>query len=309
MPGQRRYGMDHGYYDWSPIVSRAPLKWPNSARMALCVILVLEHFEWQPPEWSYEPPRGAASPGQRPYREFAHFSERDYGHRVGIFRVLDTLEAHGVKVTVAMDALTAKHYPFLVEHCLKRGCEIIAHGISASRMITSDMSEREERRYIQSSLHTLACLTGSPSQGWLGAEYGESLRTPRLLAELGVSYVCDWANDDQPYHMRTPDGELIALPTMFSLEDSNVLLERRVPIDIYSRMLMEAFDTLYEEASRIRRLLVLNLHPWLVGQPFRIGYLDEALAYMMGRENVWSATGSEIASWFAGKVGDAGDEC
>ena len=93
---------------------------------------------------------------------------REYGHRVGIFRLLDVLEKHGVKATIAMDALTAEHYPYLVRHCLDRGCEIIGHGISVSRMITGNMSESEEREYIQTSLDMLNQATGTAPQGWFG---------------------------------------------------------------------------------------------------------------------------------------------
>ena len=117
---------------------------------------------------------------------------------MGIFRVLDSLERHGIKPTVAMDAVTAEHYPYLVDHCLRRGCEIIGHGISASRMITSRMSAEDEREYIHSSIEALTRATGSAPAGWLGPEYGESARTPQLLAEAGIRYVCDWANDEQP---------------------------------------------------------------------------------------------------------------
>ncbi len=300
--------MDHEYYDWSPIVSRPPIRWPNAARVALCVIVNLEHFEWQPPRGSYQSPTLAGGSGQRPYREFARFSEREYGHRVGIFRVLDTLDERGIKATVAMDALTAKNYPFLVRHCIERGCEIATHGHSVSRMITSDMTEQQEREYIHTSIDTLTHSTGSTPQGWLGAEYGESVRTLRLLEEAGVRYVCDWANDDQPYIMKTPGGSLVALPTMLSLDDSNALWERRVPIDRYSQMLREAFDTLYDEGSRIRRLLVLNLHPWLIGQPFRIRFLHDALAHMTRRGGVWAATGREITDWFVHNAHDAANE-
>ena len=197
MPAQRRFGMDHEHYDWSPLVNRGVLHWPDNARVALCVIVNLEHVQWTPPEGSHSTVlAGGLDP--RPFPDYSLFSHREYGHRVGIFRVLDTLEQHGIKATVAMDALTAENYPYLVQHCQDRGCEIIGHGISASQMITSDMAEEEELGYIQASLEALRRATGTTPVGWLGPQYGESSRTPRLLARAGIGYVCDWPTTSSP---------------------------------------------------------------------------------------------------------------
>ena len=118
-----------------------------------------------------------------------------------------------------MDALTAENYPYLVRHCLDRGCEIIGHGMSVSRMITSDMSQKEEEEYINESLSALTTAIGHRPVGWLGPEQGESFRTPQLLAQAGVRYICDWPNDEQPYPIKTPEGELFALPLMLELDD------------------------------------------------------------------------------------------
>ena len=212
--------------------------------------------------------------------------------------MLDVLEKHGIKPTVALDALTAANYPYLVRHLLDRGCEIIGHGVSVSRMITSNMSEQEERDYIQESLAALTTATGATPQGWLGPEYGESSRTPQLLAEAGIRYLCDWANDEQPYPLTTPQGDMIALPIMLEMDDVNALADRRVDVDRYAQMLKEGFDTLYEDGATNARLLALHLHPWLIGQPFRIGYLDDALGHMVRRQGVWAASGGESVDWY-----------
>lgn len=296
MPAERRFGMDHPHYDWSPMVQRGALRWPEQARVALCVVVNLEHPEWSPPEESFRPTlAGGVAP--RPFPDYATLTHRDYGHRVGIFRVLDGLEKYGITPTVAMDSLTAEHYPYLVRHCLQRGCEIIGHGIGV-RVITSKMSEQQERAYIQEAIDTLKRTTGTTPLGWLGPEYGESARTPQLLAQAGIRYVCDWVNDEQPYAMKTSQGELYALPVMLELDDIHALWERRVPIDRYSAMLKESFDILYRDGKQNGRLLVLHLHPWLIGQPFRIGFLDAALGHMMRNQGVWAASGAQIIDWY-----------
>ncbi len=159
---------------------------------------------WSRPPGRYQVPNLAGGYGQGPFPDVTAWSHREYGHRVGIFRVLSVLDKYGIKPTIAMDALTAEHYPFVVRHCLGRSCEIIGHGISVNRMITSRMSEDEEREYIRTSMESLTRATGKSPAGWLGPESGESSRTPQLLAESGIRYVCDWVNGEQPYSFKVP---------------------------------------------------------------------------------------------------------
>src|SRR5262245_13631654 len=294
-------GMDHDHYDWSPLsAGRRALAWPGNARVALCVIVSLEHAEWRRPEGHYQVPNLAGGYGQGPFPEVTAWSHREYGNRVGIFRVLAVLEKHRIKPTVAIDALTAEHYPYLVRHLRGRGCEFIAHGISANRMITSRMSEDEERAYVRSAITALTRATGQAPTGWLGPDYGESARTPGLLAEAGIRYVCDWVNDEQPYRLSVAQGELHALPVTLPLDDIHALWERRVEIDRYGEMIRQTFDGLYRDGERSGRLLVLNLHPFLMGQPFRVGVLDAALAHIVSHPGVWAATGAEIIAAASG---------
>jgi allantoinase len=160
------------------------------------------------------------------------------------------------------------------------------------------MSEQDERDYIQTSIQALKRATGQAPAGWLGPEYGESARTPQLLAQAGIRYVCDWTNDEQPYRMKTAEGELFALPIMLELDDLHAMGERRVPVTRYADMLREGFERLYRDGARNGRLLVLHLHPWLSGQPFRIRYLDGALGAMLRRQGVWAAHGAAIIDWY-----------
>jgi allantoinase len=295
---ERRAGMDHPHYAWSPICARDRLSWPGGARVAVAVIVNLEHLEWHPPKDSYQSPLLYTHLAlQRQLPELWSLSHREYGHRVGVFRVLEALATSGLRPTVAMDAFTARHYPFLVRHCLSRQIEIIAHGVSLSRMVTSRMSEEEERAYIRESIEAIAAATGRVPAGWHGPEFGESERTPRLLAEEGLSYVCDWVNDEQPYRMTVPSGELFALPIMIELDDVFALRDCRFRIDEYAEHIAEAFETIYREAAETGKVFVLNLHPFLSGQPFRIGFLEKVFASIGRRQGVWAASGSEIIDW------------
>ncbi|MBI4337196.1 MAG: polysaccharide deacetylase family protein [Chloroflexi bacterium] len=298
MPGMRKPGMDNDYYDFSPIVKRAALKWPDNARVALCVIVNLEHYEIQPPADAYMPPNLPGGLGRGGFPDFRSVSHRDYGNRVGIFRVMNVLDKHGIKGTAAIDATVAENYPFIVNECKKRGWEFIGHGQTVNRSITSNMTEAQEREYIRSSLDAVAKATGKRPGGWLGPEYGESTRTPAILAAEGVQYVCDWPNDEQPYRMKVPKGSMVSLPIMLELDDVFTHWNRRVTIMRWEQLVREAFDTMYVDGARGGRLLTLNLHPFLIGQPFRIKYLDQALEHIFKRGGVWKATGGEIVNWF-----------
>jgi peptidoglycan/xylan/chitin deacetylase (PgdA/CDA1 family) len=299
-----RRGLDHGHHAYLPLNDRRPrLTWPEGVPVALCVIVTLEHVEWKDPEGGYVSPVLAGGYGKRPYPDITLWSHREYGHRVGVFRILEALSRYGVTPTVAMDAITARHYPFLVKHCLGLGAEFIGHGISVSQMITSRMSETEERAYIAESLEALRTTTHETPRGWFGPEYGESDRTPALLAEAGVRYVCDWVNDEQPYRMSVPSGELYALPVTYPLDDVNALWDRRIEGKTWSAIVRDAFDRLRLDGEDNGRLLVLNLHPWLTGQAFRVRHVDEVLAHIISSGAVWAATGSQIVDWYATRSG------
>jgi peptidoglycan/xylan/chitin deacetylase (PgdA/CDA1 family) len=290
--------MDHDHYAWSPLPSRPVLRWPGGAQLALCVVVLLEHYEWEPPEGTYSLRRPSGGIFPLPAPDYVRLTHREYGHRVGIFRVLDTLAQHQIPATVAIDALTAEHYGWLGRHCVERGCELMAHGVAASRLITSRMGEADEREAIERSIAAVTGVTGQAPAGWFSPEGAESARTPPLLAEVGIRYLCDWPNDEQPYAMTTPHGELTALPMFLETDDEFALWTRRMSVPRWARLVVDAATRLHDDGATTGRLLVLTLRPWLVGQPFRIGALDEALRTIMALPGVWAANGSAITDAF-----------
>lgn len=296
-PAQRQPGMDHELYPWSPLPARPSLRWPQAARVAVCVIVNLEHYDFEPPTGVYTPPSVPGGRGRGPSPDVAIYSLREYGSRVGIFRVMKVLDKYQVPATVAIDAATASHYPFLVRECLMRGWEFAGHGHSVTQMITSKMSDSEERDHIESALNVIGAATGIRIRGWFSPEYGESHRTPEILSQLGIEYLLDWPNDEQPYRMSVGNGELLSIPTLLELDDVYAHWHRHVSIWRWQRMVEEAFDTLHADGATSGRLLTLSIHPWLIGQPHRIKALDDALGHICGRDGVWKATGGQIADF------------
>ena len=287
-------GMDNPWYDYSPFPARPKLAWPGNARVGFFVLLHLEYWELIPDESSHRDPRHVGEFGSF-VPDYRTWTQREYGNRAGIFRVLDVLDRYQVRAGVAVNAMAAERYPYLVEQFRKRRYEFIAHGHSANRMITSKMGEAEERAEIAGCLDAIEKAAGVRPAGWLGQDYGESQRTPGLLAEAGIEYVLDWPNDDQPYAMKTAPAPLVSLPNQPEWDDVQQVILRRIPLPRYADMVGEAFEVLHQEGGQVFNL---SVHPWVMGVPHRIKYLDEALRRVERFGNVWQATPGEIAAHY-----------
>ena len=218
---------------------------------------------------------------------------REFGHRVGVFRLLEMTRSLGIAPAVVVDVLTTEEYPPLLDHLRADVSEFIAGGLSASRSITGVMSEDEERHYIEHSLERLAARLDEVPTGWMGPEHSESARTPRLLAESGLRYVADWGNDEQPYSM---DG-LWSFPLSWELSDLRAMHERGVSPHEYGRSVREAYQVLHDEGARSGRVLALHLHPWVSGRAFRAEAIEQALAHLSRSPDIWWASPGQIVEW------------
>ncbi len=287
---------EHDYYSPNPIVAREPLRWPNGARLAFSVVVSVEFYELQPSADAFMPPNLPGGFGRGPYPDLRNYTHRDYGPRVGLFRLMDVLEARRIKGTAAIDARTAIERPVIVAHCRDRGWEIAAHGRAVTDVISSRLGEADERDYIRMSLAALSQAAGTPPRGWHGPEYGESHRTVRLLAENGLDYVLDWPNDEQPYMMRAGGRRLVALPMSVDLDDVVAHWQRKLSMPRWRKAVIDAVDRLRADGETTARHLILNVHPWLMGQAFRSTYFAEVLDHVLDCKDVWIATAGEIAS-------------
>ena len=280
---KRRYGMDHGRYDWSILPRRKPVEWPGKARIALWITVALE---WFPLDQQGKPfkPLGSL---QTAYPDLRHYTLRDYGNRVGIFRVMKALERHGIRASAAVNAAVAMRYPSLIERLKEKRWELMGHGLDMDHLHYEGMSGEQEL--------IAKCVSLLKPRGWLSPARSESARTPDLLAEAGVEYLCDWANDDMPYEFKAAGRTMHAMPLSGDIDDALILLGMRHDEDEFLSQLTDQFDRLYEEAAQQGgRIMSITLHPWAIGQPYRIGTLESALAYFMRHPGVWPATGAQI---------------
>jgi len=283
-------GPDHAIHPWSAQPSRPDFLWPGAKRVAAYILLHLEHTEIAPPEEAHRDPRfrGAFFTGTPDWHGYSY---RDYGNRIGAWRILDLLDALKLPASVAVNTLAAQRHPELVAACRQRGFEPVGHGVSASRMITARMTEAEERAHILAARDELQRIWPGAT-GWLGQDHGATGRTTALLTEAGFAWSLDWANDDEPY--RHASG-LLALPPPTDHDDVQTLWLRRVPVARWPGMLRDALDRLLAE-PRGGRVIGIGIHPWMLGAPHRIRYLRESLQDLASREGVYLATAGEIAA-------------
>ena len=299
---KRGYGMDHDRYEWSMLSDRAPVTWPGGAKLALWVNVCLQFFPLDQQGKPFAAPGGMTMP----YPDLRHFTLRDYGNRVGIYRFFKAFDRYNVKPTYAMNARLAERNPYLLGALKERGDEIACHGWDMDSLHYGGQDPTEERDLVARSLDTLRRLSGQPVRGWLSPARNESERTPELLAEHGVEYFSDWVNDDMPYVFRTDAGPLWAMPLSNELEDRFILVNNLHSEQSWLEQVCDACDFLLKEAesSGGGRILSLNIHPWLLGQPHRIGKLEQALEHITSRGDTWSASAGEILDAFTRGMGE-----
>ena len=262
------------FFPYQAIVDRPPLRWPNGARVAVWVIPNIEHFHIE---------IGNSAPDIR------NFSRRDYGNRVGVWRLMEVLAKHRIRGTVALNAEVGRYYPRIMEECIRLDWELMGHGLTNSVTLTG-LSREQESAVIAETRKVIEGY-GQSMRGWLGPGLTETWNTLDLLREHGAEYVCDWVNDDLPYRM---NNGLYSIPYSIELNDMPLFNMPSISITDFERRIIDAFDVLYAEGERSGRVMGIALHPFLIGATHRIRYLDRALAHITGHDHVWLATGSDI---------------
>lgn len=277
--------------DYSPIIERPPITWPNHARVAFWVAPNIEHYEYLP---VYE---GARNPWPRmPYPDVQQYAYRDYGNRVGFWRMAEVLDAYGIKCCVSLNLAVLEHYPEIAEAMVRRDWDFMSHGIYNTRYLYTH-DEAQERAFYQDCIATLKRHTGKQLKGMLGPAISGTLRTPDLMAEAGLIYHTDWLHDDQPVPIRVETGKLVSVPYSIELNDVPVF-RAHYEADYFARICKAQFDQLYREGAQSGRVMCIALHPYLIGQPHRAKYLDEILYYIMSHDGVWQTTADEIAEYY-----------
>ncbi len=278
----------HGRYDYTPIIHRPDFVWPNGARLAVYVALGIEEYVFGE-GLTEDILAGAGKP------DFVNTSWRDYGNRVGGFRLLDRFASRGVTPAILLNTEVYDHAPDLLHAARVMGAEIVGHGLTNSDTLAG-RSEADEAAYLKAVADSIAEHEGKPPSGWSSPWLAQTERTFDLLGEAGYDYVLDLRLDDQPVWLKTRSKSLLALPYALELNDSSTIIGRQASAATFADMIIDEFDELLAASAFQPLVMSIVVHSFISGAPFRLKSLTRALDHILSHQDrIWMATPGAIA--------------
>jgi len=288
---------DHGRYGYCAITDRPDYNWPGGARLAVYIGLNLEHF-------AFGEGLGAELAPGGPQPDVLNYAWRDYGNRVGAWRMRDMFDALEMPVSVIANSAMYGYAPDLMAAFRARGDEVVGHGRTNSER-QSVLERAEEAALIKEATEMLQTEEGVAPQGWLSPWIAESLDTPDLLAQAGYGYTLNWCMDDQPVWMQTDAGRLLSVPYPQEVNDIPSIVARKDGAADFADMIIDNFDEMLEQSVHQPLVMGIALHPYLVGQPYRLRHLRRALAHIaVQRERIWLTRAGEIHRYCRDEIAD-----
>jgi allantoinase len=284
----------HERYRYSAITQRQPYQWPDGQRLAIYIALNLEHF-------AFGEGLGATLAPGGPQPDVLNYAWRDYGNRVGVWRLLELFDQLQLPTALLVNSTIYDYCPEVVAAFRDRNDEIVAHGRTNSER-QSVLPEPEEAALIAETTETITRHEGASPQGWLGPWIAQSSVTPDLLQETGYTYLLDWCHDDQPVWFKTRQGQILSIPYPQEVNDIPAIVTRRASAAEFADMIVDNFDEMLAQSAQQPLVYGIALHPYIVGQPFRIRHLRRALEHItrVSREQpeqVWLTHPGAIASY------------
>jgi allantoinase len=281
----------HGRYLYSAITRRPDYSWPDGRRVAVYIGFNIEHFE-------FGAGLGAALGPKSSEPDVLNFSWRDYGNRVGVWRCLELFEDLKLPVGALINTAIYDYCPEVIEAFVKRGDELIGHGHTNSER-QGDMKEEDEAALLLACRDRIWKESKAEVQGWLSPWISESLVTPDLLQETGYRYTLNWCHDDQPVEFETRKGKLWSIPYPQELNDIPMIVARRMDGRDFADLVVDNFDEMLAQSERQPLVMGIALHPYLVGQPYRLRHLRRALRHIAVEKSAWFTTPGRIYDFVA----------
>jgi peptidoglycan/xylan/chitin deacetylase (PgdA/CDA1 family) len=276
---------------YSPITERPPLKLPNGARMAVWVIVNVEH--WDPmqtmPRTVLTPPAGGS-----PMPDVPNWAWHEYGNRVGFWRFIKVFDEFQVPGVIAINGSALAAYPAIVRAAVERKWEFIGHGYTQTNM----QKVPNERADIRKVRETILKATGKAPRGWLGPGLTETWQTPELLIEEGYDYVADWVLDDQPVWLKTRTKPILSIPYTQECNDVAMMLIQHHKASEYFERAIDQFEQIYADSADSARVMALSVHPYIMGAPHRLKYFRRIFEVIRKKTDVAFLTGAQIADWY-----------
>lgn len=291
------------YYPFVPMPHRKPLKWPNGKKLAVILTSNLEHWDQtKESDAKYYPGGPGIVGGDLPGNVYdnPNYTWREYGQRVGIWRMFDVFDAAGVPTSCTINAKMGLERLAVVKAALEHDWEILAHNYVQSDLLTDFFfDEDKEREVIRETLRVYEEVCGKKAKGWLSSSLRSTLNTADILAEEGLLFFTDLLNDDQPYMIQTRSGRpLVSVSYTSEVNDFTIFMRQGMDVDGAFKVFKEQFDWLRAEAQTSARFMNVGLHPHVIGQPFRIRALRDFIDYAKQFDDIWFATREEIATWY-----------
>ncbi|MEI6383629.1 MAG: polysaccharide deacetylase family protein [Betaproteobacteria bacterium] len=277
---------------YSAAPDRTALKWPHQAKIALWVAPNIEHYEYAPEKIRVRDPWPRI-----PHPDILNYGVRDYGNRVGVWRLMEVFDRFKIPCTVSLSMSVLEMYPDIANAMMQREYEFMSHGLYNTRYHWG-LSAEEEMHSIEECQAIHQRITGKKFRGWFSPAASNTLNTPDLVAKAGIDYLCDLYHDDQPTSIHVKEGRLISLPYSMEINDS-IAWRRGMEAEQFKQSICDEFDTLYAEGGKVMNIAV---HPFIMGQPHRIEQLAQAFEYIFSHDGVWCATGSEIVDCYLQQV-------
>ena len=286
----------HGRYEYSAITARPDYSWPGRRRLAVYLGFNIEHFD-------FGAGLGAALGAKSPEPDVLNYAWRDYGNRVGVWRCLQLFDDLKLPAAAIINTALYDYCPDVVAACVKRGDELVGHGHTNSER-QSELSEVDERSLLLSCKEKILKTSKQRVSGWLSPWISESPVTPDLLAETGYRYTLNWCHDDQPVKFATRSGKALwSIPYPQELNDIPMIVARQMDAADFADMIVDNFDEMLRQSKEQPLVMGIALHPYLVGQPYRLRHLRRALKHLAGaRKKAWWTTPGRICE-FAEKLG------
>lgn len=279
----------HGRYDYSSLPNRVQYEWPNGTKLAVYVAMNIEAF-------SYGEGKGAAIAPPEQAMSHSIYSWRDYGNRVGFWRLMDMFDDLQIPVQHQLNTAIYDECPDIPERIRSRNDEFLGHGYTNSEE-QGGLSEQKEKDLITECTATITKHEGKAPTGWMSPWLSNSETTMDLLQEAGYRYVMDWTMDDQPIWIKTRGGKILSMPYPVEANDNRGIVWYRYTSSEFTDMLIDNFDEMLEQTQRDGHPLVcpISLHPFVVGRPYRIRQLRRALEHILKyKDRIWLTRPGDI---------------
>lgn len=282
-------------FNYSAMPQRERLELPNGARLAVYLVVNVEQWDIEKPiaREYVSSPAGVITVPNVP-----NWAWHEYGMRVGIWRMMESLKKRDIRAGAAMNAQVCEGmWEPVARGILDAGWDFMGHGYAQAALHVVE----DQQASITKSFEVLKAYSGKAPKGWLGPGLHETLDTLDYLANTGFKYVCDWPMDEHPVEMKTQSDKIMAMPYSFELSDLPMMVVHQHQSEVWLQRAIDQFDCLYQEGAKQPRIMCMSVHPYIMGAPHRIKYFEAVYDYMLKKKDVWFATPDEIYDWFTEK--------